>query len=192
MELKGSQSYVSNRKPSPACLVHQYGSLLDTMLPMTPKKLHRIVAYLEMFTWTFLIVGMILKYSGVTDAVTSIAGGIHGFGFLCFMFITTLVWINNKWPFGIGVLGLFVSVVPWAALPFALWADRKGLLEGNWRYTNRDEKPHGLFDNVLAQVVRHPVRSILIVFIVVVIVFSVLLMLGPPVDVESAIEGQTN
>jgi integral membrane protein len=68
------------------------------MLPMTPKKLHRIVAYLEMFTWTFLIVGMILKYSGVTDAVTSIAGGIHGFGFLCFIFITTLVWINNKWP----------------------------------------------------------------------------------------------
>ena len=172
--------------------MHRYGSLLDTVLAMMPKNLHRIVSYLEMFTWTLLIVGMILKYSGVTDAITPIAGGIHGFGFLCFMFITFLVWINNRWPFGIGILGLFVSVVPWAALPFALWADRKGLLEGGWRFTYSEEKPQGLFDNILAQVVRHPARSILIVLIVVVIVFSVLLMLGPPVDVESAIEGQTN
>src|SRR5699024_6875598 len=186
------QSYVSNPKPLAACPVHQYAHSLVTMLDMMPKKLHRVVAYLEMFTWTFLIVGMILKYSGVTEAVVPIAGGIHGFGFLCFMFITVLVWINNRWPFGIGILGLVVSVIPWAALPFAIWADRKGLLEGGWRYTNRDEKPQGFFDVILAQVVRHPVRSILIVFILVVIVFSVLLMLGPPVDVESAIEGQTS
>ena len=78
------------------------------------------------------------------------------------------------------------------ALPFAIWADRKGLLEGGWRFTNHSEKPQGLFDNILAQVVRHPVRSILIVLVLVIIVFSVLLILGPPVDVESAIESQTN
>lgn len=160
------------------------------MLVMTPKKLHRVVAYLEMFTWTFLIIGMILKYSGVTDAVTSVAGGIHGFGFLCFAFITILVWINNRWPFGIGILGLFVSIVPWAALPFALWADRKGFLEGGWRFAGTDDKPHGFFDKTLAQVVRHPVRSILIVLVIVIIVFSILLYLGPPVDVESVIEGE--
>lgn len=162
------------------------------MLDMMPKKLHRVVAYLEMFTWTFLIVGMILKYSGVTEAVVPVAGGIHGFGFLCFIFITALVWINNRWPVGIGIVGLVVSVIPWAALPFAIWADRKGVLEGGWRFHNRDEKPQGLFDNVLAQVVRHPVRSILIVLVIVIIVFSILLYLGPPVDVESAIEGQAN
>src|SRR5699024_3864142 len=162
------------------------------MLYMMPKKLHRVVCYLEIFTWTFLNVCMFLKYSWHVDAVVAVALGIHDFGFLCFMFITALVSINNRWPFGIGVLGLVVSVTPWAALPFAIWADRKGLLEGGWRYSNRDEKPQGIFDKVLAQVVRHPVRSILTVLVVVIIVFSILLILGPPVDVESAIEGKTN
>lgn len=183
---------MSNTNALQARPVRQFHQLLVTMLDMMPKKLHRVVAYLEMFTWTFLIVGMILKYSGVTEAVVPVAGGIHGFGFLCFIFITALVWINNRWPVGIGIVGLVVSVIPWAALPFAIWADRKGLLEGGWRFHNRDEKPQGLFDNVLAQVVRHPVRSILIVLVIVIIVFSILLYLGPPVDVESAIEGQAN
>src|SRR5699024_4059427 len=99
---------------------------------------------------------------------------------------------NNRWPVGIGIVVLVVSVIPWAALPFSIWADRKGLLVGGWRFHNRDEKPQGLFDNVLAQMVRHPVRSILIVLVIVIIVFSILLYLGPRVDVDSAIEVQAN
>ncbi|ALC06069.1 hypothetical protein CDES_08320 [Corynebacterium deserti GIMN1.010] len=154
---------------------------------MTPKSLHRFAAILEMFTWTFLILGMILKYGGITDAVTPIAGGIHGFGFLCFAAITITVWINNRWSFAQGFVGLIVSVIPWAALPFTLWADKKGLLNGGWRFSDPAEKPETFFDKILAQLVRHPVRSIVILLIIIAIVFSILLAMGPPYD-PNAIE----
>lgn len=152
---------------------------------MTPKKLHRIVAILEMVTWTLLIVGMVLKYSGVTEAVVPIAGSIHGFGFLCFAAITITVWINNRWTIGQGLAGLIVSLIPWAALPFARWADKKGLVEGGWRYADSSETPNNIFDKFLAQIVRHPVRSILILLVIIAIVFSILLAMGPPYDPDA-------
>lgn len=152
---------------------------------MTSQKLHRFAALLEMGTWTLLIIGMILKYSGVTDAVTPIAGGIHGFGFLCFAAITITVWINNKWTFPQGIAGLIVSVIPWAALPFALWADKKGLVAGGWRFSDPSEKPHTFFDKILAQLVRHPIRSILILLVIIAVVFSILLAMGPPYDPDA-------
>ncbi|MFP7364715.1 DUF3817 domain-containing protein [Corynebacterium callunae] len=152
---------------------------------MTPKGLHRGAALLEMVTWTLLIIGMILKYSGVTEAMVSIAGGIHGFGFLCFAAITITVWVNNRWSFAQGIVGLVVSVIPWAALPFTLWADKKGILEGGWRFTNPQEIPRNIFDKILAQLVRHPVRSILIIVVLIVIVYIALLTMGQPYDPDA-------
>lgn len=157
------------------------------MTSTTPHSVHRVAAYLEMVTWGLLILSMILKYSGTTAALTPIAGGIHGFGFLCFLLMTALVWINNRWPVAIGILGLVVTVIPFAALPFAAWVSGRGLVDGPWRFSD-DAQPHSFFDKILAQAVRHPVRTALVALLVVAIVFSVLLMLGPPVDVESAIE----
>lgn len=155
---------------------------------MTPKKLHRAAALLEMFTWTFLILGMILKYSGVTEAVVPVAGGIHGFGFLCFAAITVTVWVNNRWTFAQGAVGLIVSVIPWAALPFTMWADRKGILEGGWRFSDPAEQPAGFTDRILAQLVRHPVRSILVIVVLIVIVYVALLTIGQPYDPDAIVE----
>lgn len=152
---------------------------------MTPKGLHRGAALLEMVTWTLLIIGMILKYSGVTEAVVPIAGGIHGFGFLCFAAITITVWVNNKWTFAQGLMGLIVSLIPWAAFPFTLWADKKGILEGGWRFSTPEETPGNIFDKILAQLVRHPVRSILIIVVLIVIVYIALLTMGQPYDPEA-------
>lgn len=98
-----------------------------------------------------------------------------------------MVWINNKWSFGLGMLGLIVSVIPFAALPFALWADKHDKLLPHWRFSD-SEQPHGLAEQLLAQVVRFPVRTLSIFVVVIALVFGVLLMLGPPVDVESTIE----
>ena len=154
---------------------------------LRPARLHRVVAYLEMFTWAFLIFSMVLKYSGVTEALTPIAGGIHGFGFLCFIVVGVMVWINYKWSFGLGMLGLIVSVIPFAALPFALWADKHDKFLPHWRF-NDSEQPHGLAEQLLAQVVRFPVRTLSVFVVIIALVFGVLLMLGPPVDVESTIE----
>ncbi|WP_018295645.1 DUF3817 domain-containing protein [Corynebacterium lubricantis] len=155
------------------------------MSSLTPKKLHLSVAILEFFTWTFLIVGMVLKYSGVTDAVTPIAGGIHGFGFLCFVVLTILVWVNNSWTAGVGIVGLAVSLIPWAALPFSIWAERSGRLEGGWRFSDPSEQPQSLPEKALAQVVRHPVRSLIIIVVLVAIVFAILLAIGQPYDPDA-------
>lgn len=168
---------------------------MTTMTPRTrpdgavsPKNLHRIAASIEMVTWTLLILGMVLKYSGVTDSLVPIAGPIHGFGFLCFAVITIVLWTNNRWSPGLGVLGLFVSVIPWAALPFTLWADRKGHLEGGWRYLGTDEEPRTLPDRVLAQLVRHPARTILIIVVLIAIVFTLLLTMGQPYDPDAIVD----
>lgn len=156
---------------------------------MTPHKLHRTAAILEMVTWSLLILGMVLKYSGTTDAVIPITGSIHGFGFLCFVVMTVLIWINNRWNPVLGLVGLVVSVIPFAAWPFAVWADSKGNLDGGWRFRDTDAtaSPKGPFDWALYQAVRYPARSIIIIVIAVAVVFSVLLFLGPPVALEDIV-----
>lgn len=155
---------------------------------MSPKNLHRFAAGLEMITWTLLIGAMILKYTGVTDAGVPVAGPIHGFGFLCFVAITVILWVNNRWPVGLGLLGLVVSVIPFAALPFSIWADRKGHLSGGWRYADPAEHPDTLPDKVLAQFVRHPWRSLLILLIVIAAVFTLLLLIGQPYDPDAIVD----
>lgn len=152
---------------------------------LSPKAFHRFAALTEMVTWSLLILGMILKYSGITEALTPIAGGIHGFGFLTFLAITTLLWINNRWSPAQGVVGLAVSIVPFAAWPFTLWADRRGLLEGGWRFSRTDEQPGTLPEKVLAQFVRHPARSIVALLIVIAVVFTALLLIGQPYDPDA-------
>ncbi len=154
-------------------------------MSLTPQTLHRIAAGLEMVTWTLLILGMVLKYTGVTETLVPIAGTIHGFGFLCFVAMTVLLWVNNRWSFGLGVAGLVVSVIPWAALPFTMWADRRGHLSGGWRYLADDEKPGNVAEWFLAQMVRHPVRTTLVLLVIIAIVFTVLLNLGQPYDPDA-------
>lgn len=152
---------------------------------LSPKAFHRFAALTEMVTWSLLILGMILKYSGTTEALTPIAGGIHGFGFLTFLAITTLLWINNRWSPAQGIVGLAVSVVPFAAWPFTLWADRKGLLDGGWRFSGADERPDTVPEKVLAQFVRRPARSIAVLLVVIAAVFTVLLLVGQPYDPDA-------
>lgn len=152
---------------------------------LSPKAFHRFAALTEMVTWSLLIIGMILKYSGVTEAVTPIAGGVHGFGFLTFLAITALLWINNRWSFGHGVVGLAVSLVPFGAWPFTLWADRRGLLEGGWRFADEADQPRTLPEKVLAQFVRHPARSIVALLVVIAAVFTALLLIGQPYDPDA-------
>lgn len=152
----------------------------------SPRKLHKVVAYIEMGTWIFLILGMVLKYSGITEAVVPIAGSVHGFGFLCFIFVTLGIWINDKWSVPWGIAGLAVSAIPWAALPFTVMVDRRGMLSDSWRF-RRGDSPASFAEKVLAIVVRNPVKSCVVLVVVVAVVFSVLLYLGPPVDVEGVL-----
>ena len=101
---------------------------------MSPRKLYRTAATAEAVTWTLLILGMIAKYVfHAGDLPVRIGGGIHGFVFLSYCVATVVVWTDRRWPVSTGVVGLLLSVVPFATVPFERHVERKGLLSDSWR-----------------------------------------------------------
>lgn len=148
---------------------------------MSPRTLFRTFAFAEVVTWAGLITAMILRGTGVTDAAMPIAGGVHGFVFLCYGVTTVFVWVNQRWKAGTGILGLITAVVPFATVPFEFAIDRKGLLAGGWRLAPGGDAPRGFIEHVQAWVLRHPLLAIVLLVVLVAVVFAVLLILGPPV-----------
>jgi len=148
---------------------------------MTPRVLFRTFATAEMFTWAGLITAIVLRATGVTDAAVPIAGGIHGFVFLSYCVVTVFVWVNQRWKTGTGVLGLVLAIVPFATVPFEVAMDRKGKLAGGWRLAPGGDQPHGFVEQVQAWVLRHLLLATVLLLALVAVVFTVLLMLGPPV-----------
>lgn len=147
----------------------------------TPKKIYGLVAAAEMVTWALLILGMVLKYSGVSEAFVPVFGTIHGVVFLSYCVVTVFVWVNQKWSFGRGVLGLVSAIIPFATLPFERSMLRKGLLEGGWRLAPGGDAPQGFVENVQAWCLRRPLLAILAGIVFVAVLASVLIMLGPPI-----------
>lgn len=137
---------------------------------MKPLNLYRTVADVEAVTWALLILGMILKYTGVTEVGVSVAGPVHGLAFLVFLVSTTLVWANNRWTPARGVLGLASSVIPFATVPFERSAHHAGKLDGGWRTDNP----------VLAVLVGRPREAAGVLAGVILVVFVVLMFVGGP------------
>lgn len=146
---------------------------------MSPYALFRTFATAEVFTWAGLITALILRATDVADIVR-IAGGLHGFVFLTYCAVTIFVWVNQKWRASTGILGLALAIVPFATLPFELSISKKGLLEGGWRLAAGGEEPKGFIEHLQAWVLRRPIIAILCILALVVVLFSVLLWLGPP------------
>ncbi|MGP5717696.1 DUF3817 domain-containing protein [Brachybacterium tyrofermentans] len=145
----------------------------------TPSRLYRVLAFAEMVTWTLLIVGMLLKYVlDVTDVLVRIGGGLHGFTFLCYLVVTVLVAIDQRWRLRDVVLGIGSAVIPFMTVPFERSAMRRGLLGDSWRL--RAEPGRNGLEKVVSLALRRPIPAGLIAIVAVVIVFSVLLSLGPP------------
>lgn len=148
---------------------------------MSPRILFRIFATAEMVTWAGLITALILRATGVTDALVSVAGGLHGFVFLSYAVTTLFVWVNQRWKASVGVTGVLLAVVPFATLPFDLWVDKRGLLNGPWRLAPGGDEPRGFVEQVQAWILRRPVLSIVLLLAAITAVFLVLLWLGPPI-----------
>ena len=148
---------------------------------MSPRILFRTFAIAEFITWALLITGLILRAVGVNPVVVTVTGGIHGFIFLCYGAVTIFVWINERWRPGVGILGLVTTLIPFATLPFELVIDKRGLLSTQWRLGAGAEKPRNFFEHVQTWVLRHPILSSVLGVDVVVVVFTVLLILGPPI-----------
>lgn len=148
---------------------------------MSPRLLFRTFAFAEVVTWAGLITSLILRATGVVEEGTSIAGGVHGFVFLCYSVTTVFVWINQRWRPGVGLIGLVSAVIPFATVPFELWVDKRHMLAGGWRLAPGGEAPRGFVEHVQAWILRHLVLSIVAIVLLIIVVFLVLLWLGPPI-----------
>ncbi len=152
---------------------------------LTPKKLYRIVAIAEAITWTLLISALVFRAmvgeENVGPAVT-IGGSIHGFVFLTYGATAILTAINQRWSVGLGLLAVVTAIVPYATIPFDLWAHRTGKLEGDWRREATDDpRDQRWFDRLVRWMLNHPYLLATLILLAVVALFTVLLILGPPV-----------
>ncbi|MFC7375572.1 MULTISPECIES: DUF3817 domain-containing protein [unclassified Brachybacterium] len=147
---------------------------------LSPSRLFRIVAVAEAVTWALLLAGMFLKYVvRSTELLVSIGGGLHGFVFLAFLLTLVLVAVDQRWRVGQVVLGVVSAIIPFATVPFELWAERRGLLGTTWRL--RQEPGRSAPTKLISLALRRPLPAAVIAIAVVAVVFVVLLIVGPPV-----------
>ncbi|MFZ4895348.1 DUF3817 domain-containing protein [Plantibacter sp. Mn2098] len=150
---------------------------------MSPRIFFRTVAIAEAVTWTLLIIGLILKYVvDAGDLGVRIGGSIHGFVFLVYAASAVVVGLNQRWSVPTIAAGVASAVIPYATIPFDVWADRTGRLDGAWRIEQTDDpRDARWFDRTLRWFLGHPVVFGAIFVVGVVVVFSALLVGGPPV-----------
>ena len=103
----------------------------------SPRRLFAVTAMAEMFTWAGLLIAMGLKYGGVTERVVPVAGGVHGFVFLCYLVVTVAVWIDGRWSVTRGLLGLGSTIVPFMTVPFERAQRRRGEPAPRWQVVDR-------------------------------------------------------
>ena len=149
---------------------------------MTPKKLYRIVAIAEAITWTLLITGLILRATADLPIAVTIGGSIHGFVFLAYGATAVLTAVNQRWGVGLGTVAVITAIIPYATIPFDIWAHRAGKLEGDWRREATDDpRDHRWFDRLVRWMLNHPYLLAALILLAVVVLFTVLLMLGSPI-----------
>ena len=148
---------------------------------MSPKRLFRALAFAEAVTWTILIVAMILKYAAAVDAAVLVGGSIHGFVFLAYAFAAVLVGVNQRWHLGLIAFAVLTAIVPYATIPFEVWLMRRGRLEGEWRRDAGEHPADGSWVNrMLRWFLARPVLLTVVAVIGIAVVFSALLVIGPP------------
>ena len=148
---------------------------------MTPKLFFRIFAIAETITWTLLIIGMILKYvTQTTEIGVRIGGGIHGFIFICFVIAVIGVGTSQRWSKRRIATGLASAIIPYATIPFEVSVAKAGALEGDWGLGANGRTPRNWFEKLTSWAIRSPWLAIGVGLIVVVVIFSGLLIAGPP------------
>lgn len=150
---------------------------------MTPRRLYRVVALTEAVTWTLLLSALLARAldPGLAAAV-SVAGGIHGFVFLAYAAVALLTALHQRWRVPVAMLAVGSAVVPFATVPVELWLRRTGRLDGPWRRdATADPRDHTPIDRLLRWLVRHPLLLVVAALVAVAALFTVLLLVGPPV-----------
>ena len=148
---------------------------------MSPRTLFRALAIAEAITWTLLISGLILRATTGIAVGVSIGGGIHGFVFLAYGATAILLAINQRWHPGVAALAIGSAIVPYATIPVEVWLARTGRLDGDWRRGQTDDPRDATpIDRLARWFIRHPVLLVVALAAAIVLLFVVLLSLGPP------------
>lgn len=147
-----------------------------------PKGLFRVVASAEAITWALLITGLLIRASGnAPEWLISVVGGAHGFTFLSYAVIAALVGVNQRWPVLRILFGVALAIVPFATVPFERTVAKRGYLVGQWRIEkSADPRDQGGFDGLFRWFIRRPIVLIALLATGVIVVYNVLLVLGPP------------
>ena len=157
------------------------GTIEPMRLLSTPSRIYRVLALAEVVTWTLLLGGMFVKYVlDSTELLVRIGGGLHGFTFLCYVVVTVLVAVDQRWKLTDLLLGIASAIIPYLTVPFERSAERRGLLGESWRL--REEQGRTASEKVVGLALRRPLPAALITIVAVAVVFSILLSLGPPTE----------
>ncbi|MGN6272075.1 MAG: DUF3817 domain-containing protein [Protaetiibacter sp.] len=147
----------------------------------TPASLFRVLAIAEAISWTLLIVGLILRATTDLAIAATIGGSIHGFVFLSYGATAVLVALNNRWRPGPTIIAIVSAIVPYATIPTELWLARTGRLAGEWRTVEAADPADRLwYDGLLRWFLRRPWVLAVLIVLAVVVLFTVLLIIGPP------------
>lgn len=147
----------------------------------TPSTAFRSLAIAEAFSWTLLILGLILRSAFDLPIAVTIGGGIHGFVFLCYGATAVLVAWNNRWSLVPTICAVAAAVVPYATVPTEIVLRRRGLLEGEWRTEATDDpRDQRAVDRFLRWFVRRPAVLAVILAVGIIAAYVVLLVIGPP------------
>ena len=152
---------------------------------MSVRLVYRTLAFAEAVSWTLLIIGLLMKYvfvpGEIGDLGVRVGGTIHGFVFLAYAMTAVLVGLNQRWSIKLIALGVVTAVVPYATIPFDLWADHTGRLDGPWRRTETDHPGDKTWiDRLLRWFLTHPILLIVVFVVALVVIFATLLVIGPP------------
>ena len=156
--------------------------IAPTTSRVTPRLFYRTVAIAEAVTWTLLIAGMLLKYfSDVGGLPALIAGSIHGLVFITYAVTAVLIGVNQRWRVAQIVFAVVTAIVPFATIPFDLWLDRRGKLDGGWhREATDDPADHTWVRRLLRWFLNHPVVLGALMIAAVAVIMATLLIIGPP------------
>jgi integral membrane protein len=149
---------------------------------ITPRAFYRAVAIAESITWTLLIIGMLLKYvAGLGTLPVLIGGSIHGFVFITYALAAVLIGVNQRWSIQQIAFAVVTAIVPYATIPFDVWLDRRGKLDGDWhRVATDDPRDHTWVRRLLRWFIGHPAVLISVFVVGIVVIMSPLLIVGPP------------
>lgn len=148
----------------------------------SPHALFRTFGIAEAISWTLLIGGLILRAALGWDLAVTVGGGIHGFVFLAYGVTAVLVSKNQRWKPYPTAVAILSAVIPYATIPADIWLTRSGRLRGPWRLNPTEDPRDQLWhDRLMRLVIRHPAKSLVAGLIAVAVVFTILVMLGPPV-----------